>query len=510
MIYTLSTTIEGEVDCTAAQIIASVLDAPNDGLSPATTPYTSAQLIEYAEAALYWTFTFGFRTAGQVGRANHETNHLRYTGDVPFGSHNFAGLGATGGVTGRGYDTISDGWLAVCAHQAAYTWGAVENWPQHLRKYVNASGRHAAVMTNEGAGKVKTWGDFTNGRWAWSAGVPIGSLDNGYARACVAKANRVLAQAAGETAPELVTRAEMLRRLDEKYPLEIIIDHIPAGNSNRPGTPAITEGRRWITTHETGNTRAGADAEMHRDFTHGEDGYGGGGTPKYEGVSFTWVVDDKRAIQLLPREEKSWQASDGADGPGNSSESIETCVNVDGNWERTKENLSRLHARLIVEDPDNSPERLAQHNTWARDGKNCPQRLRANNGAEWNAVVARTRALLVDVGYFGERGPGDKQSEIVRSPDGRPILLYGGIYREWVRTGREGGYGLPTVAEEYEPKYNARVAWFERGRAEWRPGQWPERHDVTWGLVANELRIALNEIDVLRDRLLDAEAQIPS
>jgi len=164
---------------------------------------------------------------------------------------------------------------------------------------------------------------------------------------------------------------------------------IPSTNSNRPGTPANAEGRTWITVHETANFNTGANAEMHRKYTHN----GGGASPGNDGVSFTFVVDDHEIVWLLPLEETSWQASDGANGTGNSSASIETCVNADGDWNRTKENLAHLVAFLGTDAPGRSIDRVAQHNKWARDQKNCPTRLRANNGAEWNALMARVRDI---------------------------------------------------------------------------------------------------------------------
>jgi N-acetylmuramoyl-L-alanine amidase len=164
---------------------------------------------------------------------------------------------------------------------------------------------------------------------------------------------------------------------------------IPLANSNRPGLPVTAEGAQWITVHETGNPNRGANAEMHRRFVHN----GGGASAGNDGVSFTFVVDDTEIIWLVPLEERTWQASDGADGPGNSSTSIETCINADGDFAKACENVAQLVAWLALNHPQKSAERVAQHNKWARDGKNCPARMRANNGAGWNALMARVRAL---------------------------------------------------------------------------------------------------------------------
>ena len=111
---------------------------------------------------------------------------------------------------------------------------------------------------------------------------------------------------------------------------------IPARNPNRPGYPMRPA---WITVHETANTRPGANAEMHRQFV-----WNGGGS---ENVSFHFVVDDREVVQLLPLTENGWHAGDGPDGPGNrTSIAIETCVNSDGDWDRTLQNLAALLAAI--------------------------------------------------------------------------------------------------------------------------------------------------------------------
>jgi hypothetical protein len=157
---------------------------------------------------------------------------------------------------------------------------------------------------------------------------------------------------------------------------------IPAGNPNRPGmriTPS------WITIHETGNRRAGANAESHRDFTHRLRG-------GPERVSFHYVVDDREAIQLLEHDEMAFHAGDGCDDPTNDtgcfrSIAIETCVNEDGEWARTRRNLVALVRHLLRTDTRFSPERIAQHQRWS--GKDCPQRIRAEGS--WQQLLDEMR-----------------------------------------------------------------------------------------------------------------------
>jgi hypothetical protein len=148
---------------------------------------------------------------------------------------------------------------------------------------------------------------------------------------------------------------------------------------NRPGLALVP---RYVTIHETSNTNVGANAEMHRRFVQG-----GGGR---DGVSFHWVVDDAEAIHLLTDAEVGWHAGDGRDGPGNrTSLAIETCVNQDGDWARTRRNLTILVATLMHR--HGIPlANVVQHSRWS--GKNCPLVMRRDG--LWAGQVA-----AIDVAY---------------------------------------------------------------------------------------------------------------
>ena len=155
---------------------------------------------------------------------------------------------------------------------------------------------------------------------------------------------------------------------------------IPATNANRPGRKLRGGRPEYITVHETSNYAPGANAEMHRRFVAN-----GGGS---EGVSFHWVVDDREAIHLIPDDEVAWHAGDGANGPGNNSSiAIETCVNVDGDWNKTRRNLAVLIAQLLyTHDLDQVFVQVVQHNRWS--GKNCPLIIRRDD--LWPGQLAAT------------------------------------------------------------------------------------------------------------------------
>jgi N-acetylmuramoyl-L-alanine amidase len=305
-------------------------------------------------------------------------------------------------------------------------------------------------------------------------------------RRTIAEVFAIWTEDPGQYAAWVVEQVNVWRRTEGRmFELPDAIDgvpvrraFIPAGNSNRPGLPVLASGAGWITVHETGNPNPGANAEMHRAFVHGRDGVGGGGypatagKPAYEGVSFHLVVDDREIVWLLPLEERAWHAGDGADGPGNSSTAIETCINSDGDWARTQEHLARLVAWLARNHPAKSVERIAQHHQWARDGKNCPARLRANGGAGWAALLERVRALAEPALWFSY-------------PDGTrcPHPVIAG-FRGWLEAmGRARGVDDLHAAMLSVAGYPLEAEWrgadgctyqqFERLVLQWTPGQAP-------------------------------------
>lgn len=199
---------------------------------------------------------------------------------------------------------------------------------------------------------------------------------------------------------------------------------IPWGNGNRPGSKLATNVKPYITVHETSNYNNGATARMHENFTHQ------GGGP--ESVSFHFCVDDHEAVQLLPCDEIGWHAGDGCDEyPDNvghddigcfASVGIETCVNADGNWNQTKQNLAELIAMIASGDSrihwgDGRTkgtfgiERIAQHNAWS--GKNCPLLIRGEGS--WQNLMAQ-----VDVAYAAIGGTTPPAPEYA-APVGTPV-----------------------------------------------------------------------------------------
>lgn len=129
-------------------------------------------------------------------------------------------------------------------------------------------------------------------------------------------------------------------------------------------------GRKYITIHETGNTKKGAGAQAHANLQ--TNGFS---------ASWHWQVDDQMAIQSYPHTVQCWHAGDGR-GTGNlQSIAIEICVNADGNYEKAVRNAITL-TKMIMQEEGIPANNVVQHHHWS--GKNCPSRLRSGKiGMSW-------------------------------------------------------------------------------------------------------------------------------
>lgn len=141
--------------------------------------------------------------------------------------------------------------------------------------------------------------------------------------------------------------------------------------SSRAKTYNGTNGRKYITIHETANTGKGANAQAHANL-------------QSNGFSESWhySVDDKQAIQSFPHSVRCWHAGDGKGNGNYNSIGIEICVNSDGNFKKATDNAAALTKKIMKE--ENIPlENVVQHNKWS--GKNCPTFLRSGSkGIDWS------------------------------------------------------------------------------------------------------------------------------
>jgi N-acetylmuramoyl-L-alanine amidase len=351
--------------------------------------------------------------------------------------NNPSGLGAINSAPMAGaitFATPADGIKATIAHLLTYVEGTANPWW--------AFDPRATAVLSKNLGVVDVLSDL-DGRWA----VP----GVGYGQGIAALANQLVTSGGGTSVAQ--------HFID-------VIDETHWNGPNRPGYPMIAKS---ITVHETANTDKGADAMMHARFVQN-----GGGS---EGVSFHYCVDDHQAVRIVPDTENAWHAGDGANGTGNrTSIAIETCVNSDGNWAKTKQNLAKLVAQLCAAHdftPDSA--HIVQHNHWS--GKDCPHIIRAEGS--WNTILANVAGLLntATPQQAGTAQPVDQPRWFAQT---RHYIAHGfkAFYESHSDALQLFGYPL---SEEFTDANNIVVQWFERARFEWHPGSNQNPWDVLLG-----------------------------
>ena len=237
--------------------------------------------------------------------------------------------------------------------------------------------------------------------------------------------------------------------------------NIPAGTMDG-GTFAS------VTIHETGNTNAGADAIMHWQFVKN-----GGGEYR---VSFTYSVDDKRAVQILKENQINY--AQGTSQGNRTSLSIETCVNKNGVWPKTLDNLCKLVAAILV--ANGKPvtfikQSIRQHHSWY--GKNCPTKIRSEG--IWSGLLE-----WVDR-YMGEIYAKLEPSTPTPTPTPQPAVptrhfpetgftSQGAILQYWEQNGGLATYGFPVENETLRTLQDGRsyvTQIYQRRMLHWMPGE---------------------------------------
>lgn len=133
---------------------------------------------------------------------------------------------------------------------------------------------------------------------------------------------------------------------------------------------------KYITIHQTGNTKKGADAMNHSRYMDN-------GSP----TTWHYTVDDKQVIQHFMDTVQCWHAGDGM-GLGNMhSIGIELCINSDADYLKVIDNAILLVQHLMKK--HNIPtSNVVQHNRWS--GKHCPQFIRDNyKNISWTNFIYR-------------------------------------------------------------------------------------------------------------------------
>ncbi|QUC01108.1 N-acetylmuramoyl-L-alanine amidase [Cellulosimicrobium cellulans] len=148
--------------------------------------------------------------------------------------------------------------------------------------------------------------------------------------------------------------------------------------ASRSKTNKGTNARRYITVHETANTKRGADAAAHANLQS---------SGNVRQASWHWSVDDTEAVQSFPHTVRCWHG--GTDTANNESLAVEICVNADGDFQAAVRNAAALVRRLMAQ--EGIPlSRVVQHEHWT--GKGCPAFLRSGSrGITWMAFLALVR-----------------------------------------------------------------------------------------------------------------------
>lgn len=142
-----------------------------------------------------------------------------------------------------------------------------------------------------------------------------------------------------------------------------VANRVTYGNGN---------GKRFITVHQTGNIRRGADAQMHARLQF---------RGNSRSASWHYQVDEKDIIQSFEDSAQCWHAGDGRGNGNLNSIAIELCINSDGDYRKTIKNGAAL-VNHLMEKYNLSINDVKQHYNWS--GKNCPAQIRANkDGINW-------------------------------------------------------------------------------------------------------------------------------
>jgi N-acetylmuramoyl-L-alanine amidase len=136
---------------------------------------------------------------------------------------------------------------------------------------------------------------------------------------------------------------------------------------------------KFIVIHDTGNTKKGANAEMHYQFFNGGD----------RQASAHYFVDDKEVIQTVLVKDKAWHCGDGGGKYGianYNSIGIEMCINLDGDYNRMLENTIEL-VKYLIKEYRISIDNVVRHYDASR--KNCPYTMSQNDWALWKDFYKR-------------------------------------------------------------------------------------------------------------------------
>lgn len=155
------------------------------------------------------------------------------------------------------------------------------------------------------------------------------------------------------------------------YGTPVIVDLLPHKSNYSRWIEYTLE---YLTNHNTGNKSKGAGAKAHSTYLKGVT----------SSKSWHFTVDDKYIIQHIPVIYNGWHCTDGSGShSGNlNSVGIEGCMNSDGDWSKTRQNMIKLNIYLMNNMSnlvgDNWKKTIVPHRHWYN--KNCPSVILAEHG----------------------------------------------------------------------------------------------------------------------------------
>jgi len=430
-----------------------------------------SDVIDYIKTVYSIAPQVGLDPAVVIAQAMHETGDDK--GNV-FNSYwwvnrlNPAGLGITGDKTqNNASHTWTSGVISAKSHLAhllMYTKGTISggglNNTHDVRydAYVAAYGNKPIAKTI--ADLATTWG-----------------TDPSYATGVVNRGNACFPNLENTTPGDESMTLYSVAGLPVKInlPVPLIQRIIPVGQTNqRPGIARALPGY-WV-QHETANTNAGADADMHATYMFN-------GCPDANGnptqTSWHFSVDDHHIIQHIPINEVTWQAADGG-GPGNmSGVSCEMCVNSDGNESQARHNTEALCA-AICKALGLSIDRVKRHydfNAADPNRHHCPDHMMSSG--YWPTFVSNVNKLITG----GTTVPTSSVTYPEGMDAGIAANLFGAVgtwkYAEggalssaWLNYGKANGVfpRLVNVKQAVDSPTITRTYWqFSNGLTFWRP-----------------------------------------
>lgn len=307
----------------------------------------------------------------------------------------------------------------------------------HLLDYAVGFGPWSASDVRVGAitdagwlGVCHTLADL-NGRWAWPGTT--------YGQSIAELANQLLAT----EVPTMPTVS-----ITGFHPPVIVRQPFKVNGVSYMGEAMEMHG---VCIHETGNTNAGAEAQQNVNYMNSQECIS-------RQASWHATVGLDQIIETIPDDRQAFHASDG-DGPGNTHfYAIEgvVCYKVGTpEFTRVLQNHAWYAARKLRDKglpwrfTGDAGGTVAQHNTFARDHKDCPQQYR--DAGLWNTFLAYGEAFYASMGDGAQPADGPHGDDAITVMGHKIKAGFRGLWEAVPEGARLYVYGEPEDEEQEVP-----------------------------------------------------------